>query len=225
MESQRDRLRRHFAEYLLGRQPASVLDVGCGRGELVDALDRQGVRAVGVDPAPAPGEPRAVVVGHATALPFSNGAFEWVSLRHVPHHLEHLRDALAEAWRVARRGLLLAEPWFDETSSEQRFALRADRWLKARDRSRGHYHAEALSADELQAALPAGARIDEVETFRPERVWTAEELGAEAQRSADGIVLERETERELANLLEVARRGRMTRNGTLIVTVPRNLEA
>ncbi|MBV9285629.1 MAG: methyltransferase domain-containing protein [Acidimicrobiia bacterium] len=37
---------------LLARLPAPVLDVGCGPGRVLDTLARQGVMALGVDPAP-----------------------------------------------------------------------------------------------------------------------------------------------------------------------------
>ena len=118
-----------FSDRLLALHPRSVLDVGCGAGLLLERCRAADVRAVGI-------EPRFESL-HAGALPFANASFDWVTMRHVPHHLEHPRAAFAEAWRVARTGLLIAEPWYDPTVPSQHTALAADRWLKRQDRRRG----------------------------------------------------------------------------------------
>jgi len=218
METLRDR----FVSRLFDQAPTALLDIGAGDGTLVRLARDRGVFAVGleVDAPKVAGEdpPPAWVVASADALPFGSASIEWVSLRHVPHHLPNLGQALREAWRVAARGLVIAEPWFDESRADQRFGLRADRWLKRQDRRSGRFHADVISADELLAHLP-GSPQGRVETYRPERLWSAEDLEREAREATDGLPPDPDDERELATLCEVAGRGRMTENGTLILIV------
>ena len=72
----------------------------------------------------------------------------------------------------------------------------------------------------LQAALPGALRgRGEVETYRPERPWTAQDLEREARRATAGLPPSSEEQRELDALLDVAERGRMSLPGTLILTV------
>lgn len=137
-------LRRHTdaiceAAPLAGRR---VLEVGCGGGNLLGWLAREGAEPVGLDPEPgqlararaaAPTVP--VVAGVGERLPFAAGTFDLVlcfnSLHHVP--IEAQWRAVAEAARVLARGgeLLVVEPlpqgpWFellrpveDETEARQ----------------------------------------------------------------------------------------------------------
>lgn len=219
---QREALRNHFALRLVELSPREHLDVGAGGGELSRAVLARGVRSIALEPGPARDSwaGLSVLRGTAGCLPFRDNSFDWVSLRHVPHHLEDFPAAAREAWRVARSGVLLAEPWFDQTQADQRFALRADRWLKHQDRRLGRYHGAPLSADELTAALPPGARRreTEIETYRPERAWDVDSLEDEARKATGGLPpLEQELS-ELQQLLEFARRGAMTLPGTLILT-------
>lgn len=53
IESRRLVTNQAIVEAVLSRAPRSVLDVGCGEGWLVRALEGQGVRAIGVDVVPA----------------------------------------------------------------------------------------------------------------------------------------------------------------------------
>ncbi len=85
-----------------------VLDVGCGTGKLVAALvERAYARAWGLDASEEmvrvarAGAPPGVglKVGRAEALPFRDGSFERVTMRHAVHLLDRPR-AFAEAARV-----------------------------------------------------------------------------------------------------------------------------
>jgi SAM-dependent methyltransferase len=150
-----------FATRLLEEAPASVLDVGCGAGFVIGRCHEAGVPAIGIDPSATRLADGAaigyrVVRGAAAPLPFAAGAFDWVALRHVLHHVPDVRAALAEAVRVARTGAAIAEPWYDVTFPAQAVALRAHRW-KLRRRAHGGPVAPALRPADLLALLPEGA--------------------------------------------------------------------
>ena len=154
-------LLNEFVRLLLDREPVSLLDVGCGEGELLKTCRQAGIEAVGLDQ-PGPrlealrDEGLEVREGTAYDLPFADGAVDWLTMRHILHHLEDPARAVAEALRVARTGLLLAEPCFDATLPSQRGALAVDRWEKRQHRRGGMYHAESLDLGALVALVPAG---------------------------------------------------------------------
>lgn len=154
-----DVLRDRFVARWMQEEPRSALDVGCGAGGVVERLRSRGVRAAGVEASPRAirglveaGLPGARAA--AEALPFSDDAFDWVGMRHVPHHLPDLDAALAEATRVARVGVILADPWRDESLPEQRIGRRLDTWMKRQDRRAGRVHEENVAPRALWARLP-----------------------------------------------------------------------
>jgi ubiquinone/menaquinone biosynthesis C-methylase UbiE len=93
--------------------PGTLLEVGCGTGHFSRWLTERGWRVVGLDHSPpmvAQTRTRSdlpAVLGDAPALPFPTEAVDVVALITVLEFLPAARTALAEAWRVARRGLLL----------------------------------------------------------------------------------------------------------------------
>ena len=151
-----------FVRIAMRAEPASVYDVGCGSGGVLRAFAEQGVAVRGLDQeGPQLDELRAqgvdVDAGSAYALPVADASFDWVAMRHVPHHLEDPARAFAEAWRVARRGVWIAEPYFETSLPEGRAALELDRWEKQLHHRQGRYHAEVHDVDELLAMLPPDA--------------------------------------------------------------------
>jgi SAM-dependent methyltransferase len=212
------RLFDRFARRLIELRPASVLDVGCGRGALVSMLTNSGTPATGVDPT-APGDNPQIIRASAAKLPFADCAFEWVTLRHVPHHLPDLPAALAECMRVARAGLLVAEPWFDVSEDSQRVAERWDLWWKRRHEAGGEVHRPCVSLAELERALPPGPHDLESEHYRHVATITLEEIDALARPLLETLPPADPEHREYAAIRqEIASRG-FTYNGTLIVTV------
>jgi SAM-dependent methyltransferase len=212
------RLFDRFARRLVELRPASVLDVGCGRGALVSLLTNTRIPATGADPAAAGDDPQ-ILSADAVKLPFAAGAFEWVTLRHVPHHLPDLPAALKECVRVARVGLLVAEPWFDLSDDRQRVAERWDLWWKRRHESAGGVHRPCAGLAELTAALPVGDFDIESEHYRHiARIGISEieELSKPLVEALPGNDPERAEYAEIAR--EIASRG-FTYNGTLIMTV------
>jgi len=218
--SNRQRLAHYFQTRLLELRPRSVLDVGCGDGSLVRALRATGVEALGVEPARerlAAGG--FTVCADAEELPARSAQFDWVALRHVPHHLPDLPAALREAWRVARSGLLLAEPWYDEAEDSQRLGLRADRLLKHVDRAAGRFHADCLGVNELVAELPALPRRVSARSFREQRLLTPDAWDAAWRASAGSEPPPAELTAEKALLDSEVRAGRVSLNGTLVVRI------
>lgn len=98
----------------------TILDIGCGRGEILRHVAALGARAFGVDYAPvavrmsrrvgdtAPAEqfPVGVYQADAKRLPFPAACFERVLMLDIVEHLfpPELERALAEAYRVLRPG-------------------------------------------------------------------------------------------------------------------------
>jgi SAM-dependent methyltransferase len=94
---------------------ARVLEVGCGRGHLVQRLRFDGIDAVGVDLNPMAiehGVTEQLRVMDATALQFPDAHFDALVSMHMIEHIPALDDALAEMARVVRPGgfLLLVYP-------------------------------------------------------------------------------------------------------------------
>jgi ubiquinone/menaquinone biosynthesis C-methylase UbiE len=98
-----------------------VLDLGCGRGEVVVRCAGLGAWAWGMDYSPVAAriaretlsrlggqveERAATQVGNVKALPFRDSAFDRVLMLDLAEHLYpwELEQALAEAWRVLKDG-------------------------------------------------------------------------------------------------------------------------
>lgn len=99
--------------------PASVLEVGCGEGELAAHLWRQGPRPTRFEICDvdigrlAPGLPPELAARQASiyALPWPDQAFDLVICCEVLEHLHDPAAGLRELARVARRHVLLSTPW------------------------------------------------------------------------------------------------------------------
>ena len=103
-------LRRLLAGFARAR---TLLEVGCGTGHFTRWFGEQGLQAMGLDLSP-PMLAEAVrlgstpyVQGDALALPFPAGAFDLVALITTLEFVTDPGQALAEATRVARHGLIL----------------------------------------------------------------------------------------------------------------------
>lgn len=105
------RLRGALAE--LGDKSGSLLDVGCGRGELVAEARKIGLEAEGLDPV---ADLKPDHVGHANELPFPDQHFDYVTCLDVLEHLLRGDDdaAVRECYRVSRRGVLISVANFSD---------------------------------------------------------------------------------------------------------------
>lgn len=225
-------LRVRFAARLLSERPESVLDVGTGGGQMLSILRQAGVAVTGVeDDADRVAElvRDGFDVHHAPAhaLPFEDGAFDWVAMRHVAHHLEDPAAGIREVWRVARRGLLLAEPWYAVEIPSQRAALEVERWMKARHRASGMVHGENLTAGELLGALDAtnqetAATACDVSTLVRLRRRSTQDLIASATPWLATLDEDDPARGEWERILERVATDGLSWNGSLLVAIERS---
>jgi ubiquinone/menaquinone biosynthesis C-methylase UbiE len=146
-----------FRGEIAAPKPASLCDVGCGAGALLAHARSLGIAAAGVEPDPAKvAEANAqgldVRAGAAEALPFADAAFDLVTFENSLHHVTEIGRALAEAMRVARRGIVIVDPWFDLSIPSQAAGDRYERWMKKLDRMTGMIHWDPIAAGAITAA-------------------------------------------------------------------------
>jgi SAM-dependent methyltransferase len=151
-----------FRSKIAALQPASLCDIGCGAGTLLAHARSLGIAAAGVEPDPAKvAEANAqgldVRAGTAEALPFADATFDLVTFENSLHHVTEIRRALAEAMRVARRGVVIIDPWFDLSIPSQVVGDRYERWMKKLDRMTGMVHWDPIAAGEIAAACNGSA--------------------------------------------------------------------
>lgn len=113
----RPRRTKRVGEVLSPLLPAdgSVLDVGCGSGQVTMHLQalRPDVRFVGVDVFARPCAGFEVHVYDGHRLPFEDRSFDVALLCTVLHHVDDQPALLAEAARVARRHVLVLDHVID----------------------------------------------------------------------------------------------------------------
>lgn len=102
--------RKRAAHAVLNGLTGSLLDVGCGRGEVLNLAASLGMQVTGVEVVPAliAADPR-VVYGEAWELPFPDQAFDHVTMFDVMEHLlaEDSERVCLELQRVARQTVIL----------------------------------------------------------------------------------------------------------------------
>jgi SAM-dependent methyltransferase len=151
-----------FRAEIAALKPGSLCDVGCGAGALLSYAQSLGTAATGIEPDVARlAEARAcgldVREGVAEALPFGDGSFDLVTFENSLHHVTDIGRALAEAMRVARRAIVIVDPWFDLSIPSQCAGDRLERWLKKLDRMIGMVHWDPIPAGEIVAACAGAA--------------------------------------------------------------------
>jgi SAM-dependent methyltransferase len=138
--------------------PGSLLDVGCGGGELLQAAAARGWRVAGVDPiVQAVQDARARVpsadlrVGLTSDAGFAEGSFDVVSAFHVLEHMPDARAFLREIARFARPGGLVVVESPNFASMQRR--RQGERWIHLRPLE----HLVHYTPQTLRAALRAAA--------------------------------------------------------------------
>lgn len=104
---------RVLADNLASALPESgtVLDVGCGNGEIAHAIMQTKPNLVfeGIDVFLRPNVviPAKIYNGHI--MPYLDQSFDWVTIVDVLHHTDNPAAVMREATRVARRGIVVKD--------------------------------------------------------------------------------------------------------------------
>ncbi len=107
--------REHLERWVPDLKHRRVLDLGCGRGDILIDFIRHGYRAVGLDKngeylrtakedARRQGLSIDVREGDAEALPFENARFDFINCNEVTEHVESPEKLLNECARVLAQG-------------------------------------------------------------------------------------------------------------------------
>jgi len=93
------------------RDAETILDVGCGDGQISRMMAAAGARVVGIDPtwnqisvAGERGGGASYLRSTADEMPFADGAFDAAVACLVFEHIDHVDEAIAEVARVVRPG-------------------------------------------------------------------------------------------------------------------------
>ena len=222
-------LTTEYLNHLAAQNPTEVLDIGCGSGMLLKACRERGIHATGVEaPGPSLDELKQagfeVTEGSAYDLPFEDQSIDWLSLRHVPHHLEHPARAFAELLRVAKRGVTLAEPHFDCSESSQAGAAALDVWEKRQHRRLGRTHDEVYNLGALLGLLPADyADAFTVEAHRTLRLRGRDvaQFAIEAKDLVAGLDAKDPECHSLESLIRDLEQSSLSWNGSLLLVLTR----
>jgi len=221
LDAHRAKLRASFLDWLIEMEPTDVFDLGAGNGALVAALGERGVRAAGLEASPervaeARALDRPVDRGSAERTGRADGSAGWATVRHVLHHVQSPELVLKEALRIAREGVLIAEPISLTALPMHAANLRLENALRALDRARGMFHAADLSPERIAALLPADALV-EVRIVAPMTRLPRAEVEYLVERSCGGLPVDAEGQESLAAALADADAGRLAPSGTAMI--------
>jgi SAM-dependent methyltransferase len=201
-------VRESLRQFLGSSEVRSILEVGCGTGHWLAAVDERAAMVAGVEPS-APmlararaAAPRARLVrGRAEALPWADATFDRVFCVNALHHFVDRVGFFAEARRVLTTGggLLTIgkdphterDQWwvydyFPETLAIDQQRMAPVRILRGEMARAGFAWAESSEADRIEALTPAA---DALKTGVVDRAYTSqltvlsdEEFDAGAER-------------------------------------------
>ncbi|MBI4475063.1 MAG: class I SAM-dependent methyltransferase [Acidobacteria bacterium] len=130
---------RKFIRFTQEHAGKTLLDLGCGAGAYSKALSELGFRCIGcdvnLDYLKTARDNGVHVVAVDSALPFADRSFETVILFEVLEHVLDFGEIISEAFRVARRNVLVTVP-----NSERLDLLRGNDVTYAHMLSADHLH-------------------------------------------------------------------------------------
>jgi 2-polyprenyl-3-methyl-5-hydroxy-6-metoxy-1,4-benzoquinol methylase len=145
------RQKTHLYHKLAGNQPKTVLDYGCGTGELLKSLKNSGWDTLGIEPGDKPREfairENKLHVKTPDALPaIETGAMTIISMWHVLEHVHRLNETVAELKRILSENgtLIVAVPNSDSYDSRH-----YKQFWAAYDLPRHLYHFNKTTITEL----------------------------------------------------------------------------
>ena len=171
----------------LGETAIDVLDVGCGTGHWLAAIEQRAaasprrLRAAGVEPSMAmlkrarPAVQAALVRGDAEHLPFADATFDRIFCVNALHHFTDRLRFFGEARRVLRPGggvmtigkdpFAERDTWwvydyFPETQEIDRARFAPVRILRGELAIAGFAWAESFEADHIDRAQPASEAVE-----------------------------------------------------------------
>lgn len=216
-----------FRSEVAAFKPASLCDVGCGAGALLMYARSLGIVATGIEPDAgrvAEGNAAGLDIhpGTAEALPFPDESFDVVTFENALHHVTEIGQALAEAMRVARRAIVIVDPWFDLSIPSQRVGDRLERRLKRLDRMAGMVHWDPISAGDIIAACN-GARsvaVRHLLHLTPMSSEAFQHFAGRAEQHKDAAAYKADSmDAEIAALRVELERSGITEAGALLVTI------
>jgi ubiquinone/menaquinone biosynthesis C-methylase UbiE len=205
-------------------KPASLCDIGCGGGTLLVHAQSIGIAATGIEPDAAKvaqANGLDIRAGSAEALPFPDGAFDLVTFENSLHHVTEIGRALAEAMRVARRAVVIVDPWFDLSIPSQQVGDRFERWMKALDRMTGMVHWDPIAAGAIAAACNGGTvTVRHLLQLTPMSTEAFEYFAGRAQPHKDSPVYKANgMDQELSAIRTAFQSTGITEAGALLVTI------
>lgn len=163
--SEQARIRATLA--LIPAEARSLLEVGCGRGDLVNRAPTR--LAVGTDLARRALRhvTRPVLASSIFTLPFADGAFDAVLCAETLEHLDpaRLAEAAHEIRRVARRWVVVTVPY------DELFLEWSHRCPRCGTVFHLHGHRRSFRPEDLKALFP-GARAYHLQGVWPVRGWS-----------------------------------------------------
>ena len=154
---------RAFVRFARRHAGSSILDLGCGFGAYSAALIDEGRKCVGCDvnlEYLRTANKRVPVVNVDGSLPFRDRSFDSIMIFEVLEHVANTESVLAEAFRVARRNVLITVP-----NSENIELMRANDVTYAHMLSSDHLH--FFDPESLEVLLRRYARDISIERSDP----------------------------------------------------------
>ncbi len=218
-------LRQLFISRLVAQTPVSVVDVAFGDAHLLAALRVHEIPAVGLEDsetrvAEATERDFDVRLASAEHLPYDDRSFDWGAMRHAAHHLPDPVLGILELARVAKTGVIIAEPWRETAIASQRLAAEWDAFTRVLERRRGDiHHDNIVIASMLEWIGQPNEWVAEFNYYQPVGLRPHEDIELQAEALTPFATADELRERD--RLLASARKTGIGIAGTAILVARR----